>query len=154
MMNRTILSVALGTALLAGGVVTGRAASDSGPTPAPKQQKLYKIATIRGANEVRAFEHNVQVMQAERQAAIDLQDQVDKEKNAGKKKELQTKLDAALKKLNEDNAVMAKTYGFSLARNYNAEIEALNIYLQVTDEEARKIEEQANQEQQKQASKK
>ncbi len=142
-MKRFITSMAATAILLAAGVVTGRAANTPAAAPAPTQQKLYKIATIRGAQEVRDFEHNVQVMQAERKAAIDLKEEVDKEKNSSKKKDLQAKLDAALKKLNEDNQLMSKTYGFSLARNYTVEVEALNVYLQVTDEEAAKLEQQA-----------
>ncbi|HTZ22098.1 MAG TPA: hypothetical protein VMC06_14535 [Opitutaceae bacterium] len=115
------------------------------PTPASdaKQTKFVLVSTIKGAQANREFQANVQLVQAQRQAAVELNAAITKETDAKKKQDLQTQLDALMVKLNENNAAMTKTYGFSLARNYVFEIETANIYLQVTDEEAAKLEQAA-----------
>lgn len=143
-MKRNIVPLAaLGAVVFAAGVACGQPKPNA-PLVAPaKPQRLLKVATITGAQVVREFQANVQLVQAQRNAAAELQAAMDKETDAQKKKELQTKLDALMAKLNENNATMVKTYGFSLARNYTMEIETANIYLEVTDEEAAKIEEAA-----------
>ena len=43
-------------------------------------------------------------------------------------------------KLNENNQLMIKTYGFSLERNYTIVPEVSHVYMFVTDEEAAKYE--------------
>ena len=143
-MKRSVLSLALGAVLCLHVVSRGLAASDPSSQPASKPVKLLLVHTLHGADAIREFEHNVQVMQNERQAAMDLKTAVDREKDAKKKKDLQAQLDAQMKKLNDDNALMTKTYGFSLTRNYSTDI-LLNIYLQVSDEEATRIEQQQKQ---------
>lgn len=136
-MKRILLPLtALSAVLLSASVMVGQ----TGPAPAAKQQKLQKVATINGAQAVRNFEHDVAVMQAERQAVLDAKTAFDGEKDPKKKKDLQAKLDVAVEKLNKDNALMYKAYGFSILRNYSMEIESANIYLVLTDEEAAKLE--------------
>jgi basic membrane lipoprotein Med (substrate-binding protein (PBP1-ABC) superfamily) len=135
-MKRTSLFFAL-VAL----VISPFAVAQSGPAASTsKQQKVVKVATITGADAVHEFQHNVSVLQNELQAAKDLQAQVDKATDKKKKKDLQAELDAAMKKLDADNAVMAKHYGFSLTRNYVIDPEVINIYTVVSDEEAAKVE--------------
>lgn len=106
----------------------------------PKYTKAIKVSTLSTAEANQEFQRNVQIIQAKRQAAFDLKQQVDKESNAAKKKELQAKLDDALKVLNEDNQKMFKAYGFSLERNYQMVVETSSIYMMVTDEEAARYE--------------
>lgn len=110
-----------------------------------KSQKIVKVATITGADAVHEFQHNMSVLQAGLAVAKDLQAQVEKETDKKKKQELQSKLDAALKKLDSDNAVMAKTYGFSLTRSYVVDPETISLYTIVSDEEAAKVEEASKQ---------
>ncbi len=110
------------------------------PAPAAKQQKLLKVATLKTAEANREFQANVQLLQAQRQAAIQLNSEIEKETNAAKKKELKTQLDALIAKLNENAEKMRNAYGFSLERNYTIEIETAHVYMLVTDEEAAKIE--------------
>ncbi|HUR59200.1 MAG TPA: hypothetical protein VM029_15900, partial [Opitutaceae bacterium] len=110
------------------------------PTPAPQPQKLVKVATLNNAEANREFQANVQLLQGQRQAAVELNAAMDKEKDAKKKQELKTQLDQLMAKLNENNDKMQKAYGFSLTRNYSMEIEKANIYMFVTDEEAAAIE--------------
>lgn len=147
MKTKALSLLALGAVVLASVV----SAADDRPKitlpstqPAQKQVKLFKIATINGAQALREFEHNVQVLQAERQAAVDLQNAMNKETDAKKKKDLKAKFDAAAAKLDADNATMSKAYGFSITRNYQMEYESANIYVEVTDEEAAKLEAEQN----------
>jgi len=117
----------------------------SGTAPAPAAtsapvQKLVRIATLNGVEANREFQANVQLLQAQRQTAVELNTAMEKERDARKKAELKTQLDALLVKLNENNDKMQKAYGFSLARNYTLEIESSHIYMFVTEEEAAKIE--------------
>ena len=110
------------------------------PAPAAKQQKLLKVSTLKTAEANREFQANVQLLQAQRQAAVQLNSEIEKETNAAKKKELKTQLDALIAKLNENAEKMRNAYGFSLERNYTIEIETAHVYMLVTDEEAAKIE--------------
>ena len=101
---------------------------------------LAATTTLSSVQANREFQANVQLLQTQRQAAIDLTAALEKEKDATKKKALKTQLDTIVAKLTENNAAMQKAYGFSLTRNYTMEVEVAHIYLQVTDEEAAKIE--------------
>ncbi|PTX94273.1 hypothetical protein [Opitutus sp. ER46] len=150
-MKRTTLSVlSLSAVLLAAGFAVGQTTPKIGVgAAAPAQQKFALVATIKGAQAVREFQNNVQVLQNQRQALVDLEAAMNKEKDAKKKAKMKSDFDAQLAKLNENNALMAKTYGFSLTRNYTMEIETANIYIQVSDEEAAKIEQAVKAEQAK-----
>ena len=110
------------------------------PAAAPKQQKLLKVCTLNTAQANKEFQANVQLVQAQRQLAIEANAAYEKETDAKKKKDLKEKLDALLAKLNENNQKMIKTYGFSLERSYTVSIEKSDVYMLVTDEEAAKIE--------------
>ena len=136
--------VALGAALLTGGYAIGQSLSKppvpAATQPAGKQPKLIKMATLNTVEANREFQGNMQLIQAQRQAVIELNAAMEKEKDEKKKKELKTQLDSLFAKLNENNQAMQKTYGFSLERNYVMEIEKSNIYLIVSEEEAARIE--------------
>lgn len=158
-MKRSILHLlALGAAFMTAGFAHGQtkagAPAPTAATPAPKQQKLVKVATLNGVQANKDFQSNLQLVQAQRQGALALSEAMEKEKDAKKKKELKTQLDAAMAKLNENNAAMQKAYGFSLTRNYTMEIETSHIYLLVTDEEAAKIEQEQKAAEQKAKKKK
>ena len=138
-MKRHHLSIlALAAILMTAGFALGQAQSGAAAAPA-KQQKLVRVTTLSSVQANREFQANVQLLQTQRQAAIDLTAALEKEKDATKKKELKTQLDTIVAKLTENNAAMQKAYGFSLTRNYTMEVEVANIYMLVTDEEAAKI---------------
>jgi hypothetical protein len=120
----------------------------------PQQQKLVRVATLNGIDVNREFQANVQLLQAQRQAAIELSSALEKEKDAKKKAEFKTQLDQVMAKLNENNAKMQQTYGFSLARNYSMIVETAHIYMFVTDEEAAKVEKVEKEQQAKAAAEK
>lgn len=108
----------------------------------PQMTKLAKVATLETVEANQQFQRNVQIMQAQRQAVINLKNQLDAARPADKAK-LQADFDAAVAKLNADNQTMANTYGYSLMRDYTLVVERSHIYMFVTDEEATRIEAEA-----------
>ena len=142
-MKRTTLTfLALGASLLTGGYLLGQSQTKAAApaSPAAPQQKLVRVATLNNVQANREFQANVQLLQGQRQAAIELNSAWEKEKDAKKKQELKTQLDTLMAKLNENNQAMVKTYGFSIDRNYALEIEVAHIYMLVSEEEAARIE--------------
>ena len=127
--------VGLGASLLTAGYLLGQAPA----APAAKPQKLVRVSSLKTVEANREFQANVQVLQAQRQAAVEFTAALEKETNAARKKDLKTQLDALLVKLNDNNDKMRKAYGFSLDRNYTLVIETAHVYMFVTDEEAAKI---------------
>lgn len=144
MTRNTLRVLALGAALLTGGYLLGQVqlkppAAAAAPQPS-QQQKLVRMATLNSIEANREFQANVQLMQTQRQAAVDLDARLKQEKDPKKQAELKTQLDQLMAKLNQNNELMQKTYGFSLTRNYTMVIEKAHIYMFVTDEEAAKVE--------------
>lgn len=141
MKRHTLNLVALGAVLLTAGFALGQSQTAApAPAAAPKTQKLVLVRTLDGVKANQDFQHDVQIMQSERQNAVDLTTAVEKEKDAKKKKDLKAQLDTLMTKLKTDDAAMQKAYGFSITRNYSMEVEKSNIYMLVSDEEAAKIE--------------
>lgn len=125
----------LGAALALGAQPAAKSAGE-----APKTQKLVRVSTLNTIEANREFQANVQLLQVQRQAAVELNAALEKETDAAKKKEIKTQLDTVLAKLNENNDKMRKTYGFSLDRNYTVVIEKAHVYMFVSDEEAARVE--------------
>ncbi len=119
------------------------AAQPAAKADAPKAQKLVQVSTLNTIEANREFQANVQLLQAQRQAAVELNTAIEREKDAAKQKELKGRLEALMAKLNENNALMRKTYGFSLDRNYSVVIEKAHVYMFVTEEEAAQLEQAA-----------
>lgn len=137
-MKRNILPIlALAATCLAAGFAFGQTKA-APAAAAPKQQKLIRVATLNGVQANKDFQANLQLVQTQRQGVVEMNADMEKEKDAKKKAELKKKVDAALAKLNENNSAMAKAYGFSLERNYVMEIETSHLYVYATDEEAAK----------------
>ncbi len=119
------------------------AAQPAAKADAPKAQKLVQVSTLNTIEANREFQANVQLLQAQRQAAVELNTAIEREKDSAKQKELKGRLEALMAKLNENNALMRKTYGFSLDRNYSVVIEKAHVYMFVTEEEAAQLEQAA-----------
>jgi len=142
-MKKTTLGIiSLSLSLFAAGALAAdSAANKNAPaTPAQKQQKLVRVSTLNTIEANQEFQTNVQLVQTQRQQAIEMNAAMDKETNATKKKEIKTKLDELMVKLNDNNQKMVKAYGFSLERNYTVVIEKAHVYMFVSDEEAAKFE--------------
>lgn len=143
-MNHTTLRiVALGASLLAAGLLSAQTATAPKAAPAEKPQKLVRVSTLKTVEANREFQTNVQLIQVQRQAAIELNAAMEKEKDAAKKKEIKGQLEQLMARLNENNDKMRKAYGFSLDRNYTLVVETAHVYMFVSDEEAAKIEKAA-----------
>ncbi|MBI5766980.1 MAG: hypothetical protein HZA93_04245 [Verrucomicrobia bacterium] len=127
-------------ALAAVGADTKKAAPAPAPAAAPKQQKLIRVSTLNTVEANQQFQANVQLVQTQRQQAIELNARLEKEADPAKKKELKAQLDALMAKLNENHQLMVRTYGFSLERNYTIVPEVSHVYMFVSDEEAAKFE--------------
>ncbi|HEY1110437.1 MAG TPA: hypothetical protein VGE76_17440, partial [Opitutaceae bacterium] len=117
-MKRTILTVlALSASFLTAGYLLGQT-NKSGTTPAAPapagNQRMIKVVTLNDADANREFQRNVQLVQAQRQAVIELEAAIEKEKDAKQKADYQKKKDEILNKLQQNNDAMVKNYGFSL----------------------------------------
>jgi len=100
---------------------------------------LVKISTIEGKAANDEFTRNVQVLQAQRQDIVKLNTATNSAAAGSEaRKELQTQLDAAVARLDADNKTMAKTYGYSILRNYVRIPEVSEIYIVLTEEEMAK----------------
>ena len=143
MITRNLRLLTAGTILVAAAQLNAAetaAKKAAAPAAEAKPQKLVRVSTLSTVEANREFQTNVQLLQAQRQAAIEINAAHDKETDAAKKKELKARLDAVLAKLNDNNDKMRKTYGFSIDRNYTLVVETAHVYMFVTDEEAAKIE--------------
>lgn len=104
------------------------------------EKQLLKMSTLSSVEANQEFQRNVQIMQLQRQRVIQLQNQIEQAQTKELKKSLKKELKVATKKLNENNELMVKTYGFSLNRNYVLVVEKAHIYLEISKDEAKKIE--------------
>ena len=125
-------------------VATATFAQNKGAKPvaakAPQQKlELVKVASLNTIESNQEFQKNVQLVQQQRTLAVQLlsklQNEQDEQKHAGLKKQL-ADLQA---KLNENNKLMFKTYGFTLNRNYVLTVEKAHVHMWVTAEEAAAI---------------
>lgn len=107
--------------------------------PSQQQSVLVKVAGIDGLDANEEFTRNVQVIQSQRQEIVKLNASTN-EAAAGsdERKALQTQLDSAVKRLETDNQTMAKSYGYSILRNYVRVPEVSQIFVVLTEEEIAK----------------
>ncbi len=99
--------------------------------------KLIHVSTLNGP-AVQAFERDFKIIQANREAAIQLRAQAERLPAGEEKTKADEAFAAAEKKLNDDNAAMAKAYGFSLTRNYVAEPQSGVFFVALTQEEVQR----------------
>ncbi len=128
---------------------TPPAAVDSGSasptnTPAPATdasgQRYVQVSTINGIDANNEFQRNTDLVQAQRQLVINLNDQIGLATSNESRAALQEQYDQALAKLNENNQQMLETYGYSLNRNYVRVIDKSQIFMAVSEEEAARVE--------------
>ena len=102
-------------------------------------QKFVLVSTIKTVQANEEFQHNVNIVQIQKQAALDLRKRIEIALTTPEKEALQKKLEETAKKLDENNTLMTKTYGFSLARNYLMQVVKTRLYLPLTAEEFEKL---------------
>lgn len=108
------------------------------PSAASQQTALVKIATIDGKAANDEFTHNVQVLQAQRQEIVRMNEAMNAAADDKTHAELQAKLDAAVKRLDTDNQTMAKSYGYTILRNYVRVPEKSEVFIVLTEAEIAK----------------
>ncbi len=140
MKNKTLKHSMILGAIFAAASLPAQTAGGAGAGP-DAQQKIVRVSSLNSIQANQEFQRNVQLLQLQRQRVIELKTQIDNSSDAAEKKTIQANLDDMLNKLNENNQVMFKTYGFSLTRNYTMVVEKSHVYMFVSDEEAVKFEE-------------
>ena len=126
-------------ALAAPGTSTSQSgdATDAAATAA-QQTSLIKISTIEGKDSNDEFTRNVQVLEAQRQEIMKLNESTNAAPAGKAHDDLQAQLDAAVARLDGDNKSMAKTYGYSILRNYVRVPEVSEIFVVLTEDEIAK----------------
>lgn len=102
--------------------------------------KLIRVCTLSSIQANQEFQRNVQILQAQRQRAVELNTLIE-ESTGSELQKHKRELDNLMTKLNENNQKMVETYGFSLTRNYTMVIEKSHVYMFVSPDEAAKYEE-------------
>ena len=103
------------------------------------KMELVKVASLNTIDSNKEFQRNVQLVQQQRALAAELLSKMDTVQDEKEHNKLQTELDGLQQKLNENNELMFKTYGFSLNRNYVLTVAKSHIHMWVTEEESKKI---------------
>ena len=110
----------------------------------PKQNlKLVRVASLNTIEANKEFQKNVQLVQQQRALAVQILSKMQSTQDKDEHDVLKKQLDSLQKKLNENNDLMFKTYGFSLNRNYVLTVEKAHVHMWVTEEEAKAIEAEA-----------
>ena len=132
----TILVVATSVCLTLHSQDKKEAASSKDSPKAEQKLQLVKVASLNTIQANQEFQKNVQLVQQQRALAVQLLSKIQSEQDEEKHKELKKQLDALQGKLNENNKLMFKTYGFTLNRNYVLTVEKAHVHMWVTAEEA------------------
>lgn len=109
---------------------------DKAPQP---DLELVKVASLNTIEANKEFQKNVQLVQQQRALAVQILSKLEKTQDKDEHDNLQGQLDALQKKLNDNNQLMFKTYGFTLNRNYVLTVEKAHVHMWVTKEEAKAI---------------
>jgi len=138
--------IALALSFLAGAVVALTfnqvlLAQDSSPAETLQvgDTTFVYIASLNDAAANDEFRRNVQIMQARRNQGINLARAVQAATSMEQRNAFQAQLDEINERLTADNNVMVQTYGYSLLRRYTQVIEVSHLYLELTPEEADRV---------------
>ena len=101
--------------------------------------QLVKVAELNTIDANKEFQKNVQLVQQQRALAAQILTKINSTSEKQEKAKLQSQLENLQKKLNENNQLMFKTYGFSLNRNYVLTVEKSHIHMWVSEDEAEAI---------------
>ena len=134
------VNVLLVPAVIASVSLSASAQNDTGSaaSQAAQQTELVKLSSIEGKAANDEFTRNVQVLQAQRQEIVKLNEATNAAPAGKGHDDLKAQLDAAVKRLETDNQTMVKTYGYSILRNYVRIPEKSEIFIVLTPEEIAK----------------
>lgn len=101
-------------------------------------QKFIHVSTIGTVEANRQFMRNVNLVNQQRRQIALLEEARKIVSTEDARSALAKEIDAAAKKLEENNATMAKSYGYSLARKYIHAVVKTRIFIKLTDDEYKK----------------
>ena len=127
------------TALMVFPLAVSVVGQDEGAAAGKKKLKLIKISSLNSAKANKEFNRNVQLVRAQRDRLIDLQQQLQEADDDKKKAQLEEEQKQLREKFQGNNQLMQDTYGFSLRHNYYMQVEKSSIYLIVTEAEFDRI---------------
>ena len=113
--------------------------ADEASIQAKNNLQLVKVASLNTMDANKEFQKNVQLVQQQRALAAQILTKLNATTDKQEKQKLEKQFESLQKKLNENNQLMFKTYGFSLNRNYVLTVEKAHIHMWVNEEEAKVI---------------
>ncbi len=102
-------------------------------------RRLLQTAEIRGLDLVIQFDQFAKVLQARRDAVIQLTELLKRSTNDEEKTRIQTQLDQTLELLNKGNKEMAESVGYSITHNYEVEVLESKFVILLNQEEVNQI---------------
>ena len=102
-------------------------------------RRLLQTAEIRGLDLVIQFDQFAKVLQARRDAVIQLTELLKRAEKDEDKTRIQTQLDQTLELLNKGNKEMADSVGYSITHNYEVEVLESKFVILLNQEEVNQI---------------
>jgi len=102
-------------------------------------RRLLQTAEIRGIDLVIQFDQFAKVLQARRDAFLQLTELLKRSTNDEEKTRIQTQLDQTLELLNKGNKEMAESVGYSITHNYEVEVLESKFVILLKQEEVNQI---------------
>ena len=100
--------------------------------------QLVKVASLNTIDANKEFQTNVQLVQQQRSLAAQLLSKMENVQDEEEHKKLEKQYEDLKNKLDENNQLMFKTYGFTLKRKYVLTVEKAHIHMWVTDEKPKR----------------
>ena len=102
-------------------------------------RRLLQTAEIRGLDLVIQFDQFAKVLQARRDAAVQLTELLKRAEKDEYKTRIQTQLDQTLELLNKGNKEMAESVGYSITHNYEVEVLESKFVILLNHEEVNQV---------------
>jgi ribosomal protein L12E/L44/L45/RPP1/RPP2 len=102
-------------------------------------RRLLQTAEIRGLDLVIQFDQFAKVLQARRDAAVQLTELLKRAEKDEEKARIQTQLDQTLELLNKGNKEMAESVGYSITHNYEVEVLESKFVILLNQEEVNQV---------------
>jgi ribosomal protein L12E/L44/L45/RPP1/RPP2 len=103
-------------------------------------RRLLQTAEIRGLDLVVQFDQFAKVLQARRDAVVQLTELLKRAEKDEDKARIQTQLDQTLELLNKGNKEMAESVGYSITHNYEVEVLECKFVILLNQDEVNQIE--------------
>ena len=102
-------------------------------------RRLLQTAEIRGLDLVVQFDQFAKVLQARRDAVVQLNGLLQRAANEEDKARIQTQLDQTLELLNKGNKEMIESVGYSITHNYEVEVLEAKFVILLNQEEVNQV---------------